>query len=255
MPEELVQAAANEAETAAPQNAQESTGTTQSAESTTKTETNSVKTDTRAVSNRINQIRAESDRKIKELTDQLARYRKLEDTAKELGFNGTSTDEIVYAMMADKEGLTVDEIRKREEAKNQQVDSIVENDPRIAAANEIIQQSKFRADLESIKAAYPDLKAESVEDLGEDYIKMQIVNEQQPEEYQLDAATIYGMAMAKKAKTEKKIPASTGDVESGAAPEKEFYTSQEVDHFTKEDYLKDPSLLEKVRKSMTKWRN
>ena len=255
MPEELVQAAANEAETAAPQTAQESTGTTQSADSTTKTETNSAKTDTRAVSNRINQIRAESDRKIKELTDQLARYRKLEDTAKELGFNGTSTDEIVYAMMADKEGLTVDEIRKREEAKNQQVDSIVENDPRIAAANEIIQQSKVRADLESIKAAYPDLKAESVEDLGEDYIKMQIVNEQQPEEYQLDAATIYGMAMAKKAKTEKKIPASTGDVESGAAPEKEFYTSQEVDHFTKEDYLKDPSLLEKVRKSMTKWRN
>ena len=173
MPEELVQAAANEAETAAPQTAQESTGTTQSAESTTTTETNSAKTDTRAVSNRINQIRAESDRKIKELTDQLARYRKLEDTAKELGFNGTSTDEIVYAMMAHKEGLTVDEIRKREEAKNQQVDSIVENDPRIAAANEIIQQSKFRADLESIKAAYPDLKAESVEDLGEDYIKMQ----------------------------------------------------------------------------------
>lgn len=248
MPEELVQAAANEAETAAPQTVQESTETTQSAESTTKTET-------RAVSNRINQIRAESDRKIKELTDQLARYKKMEDTAKELGFNGTSTDEIVYAMMADKEGLSVDEIRKREEAKNQQVDSIVENDPRIAAANEIIQQSKFRADLESIKAAYPDLKAESVEDLGDDYIKMQIVNEQQPEEYQLDAATIYGMAMAKKAKTEKKVPASTGDIVSGAAPEKEFYTSQEVDHFTKEDYLKDPSLLEKVRKSMTKWRN
>lgn len=230
MPEELV--AENIAEVATPQAEPE------------------VKGETKAVSERINQVRGESEKKITELTQQLEKYRTLESTVKTLGFEGNNTDEIIYAIMADREGLTVDDVRSREEQKKNETANLIENDERIQLANKIIRQAKFDSDLAAVKAAYPELTAKSVEELGEEYLKLQVLNEQLPEDEQLDAASIYGMVMARKPK---KQP-STGDIQSAGTVEKEFYTSDEVDKFTREDYISNPSLMEKVRNSMRKWK-
>lgn len=45
-----------------------------------------------------------------------------------------------------------------------------------------------------------------------------------------------------------------GGLNTTTTADKEFYTPDEVDRLTDEDYEKNPKLLSKVRNSMLKWK-
>ena len=117
-------------------------------------------------------------------------------------------------------------------------------------AEEIIMAQKLEEDLMSIKEAYPDVSVESVFELGEQFIRLMQTGVVGP-------VTAYTAQLAinrRSDEAKQKTPESTGDIKSVANLEKEYFTSDEVDKFTIDDYTKNPTLMDKVRNSMTRWR-
>lgn len=133
----------------------------------------------------------------------------------------------------------------REEIKSSDPD-IVAQRQRLADLENKERERTFSADLEAIKKAYPDEKAETVGDLGLDFLKLMATG-------LLTPIQAYETLRNKKA-DENKMPPSTGDIKSAPSEQKDFYTPDEVDKFTSEDYDRDPKLFEKVRRSMLKWK-
>lgn len=137
------------------------------------------------------------------------------------------------------------EDRIREEIKQSDPD-IVAQRQRLADLENKERERTFSADLEIIKKAYPDEKAETVSDLGLDFLKLMATG-------LLTPLQAYETLRNKKA-DENKMPPSTGDIKSTPAEQKDFYTPDEVDKFTADDYDRDPKLFERVRRSMLKWK-
>jgi len=114
-------------------------------------------------------------------------------------------------------------------------------------AQTIIDDRTFERDLQEIKAVYPDVKCGNVWELGEVYLRLMLTGE-------VDAVTAYEAQTASERRGRKAAPPSAGSARSGGmAPEKEFYTPEEVDRLSKNDY-DNPKIMARVRKSMTRWR-
>ena len=154
------------------------------------------------------------------------------------------------AQMARERGVSYEEQKEYEDRVRQH---ILDTDPEIVETRNQLHEMKqkeaqrqFNADLTAIKDKYPDEQAESIIELGENFIKLMATG----------AITPLRAYEALRAEKEEKIkmPPSTGDIKVNAIEDKDFYTSEEVDMFTSEDYDRDPKLWERVRKSMQKWR-
>lgn len=164
----------------------------------------------------------------------------LMDALNTLGYEGSETD-IINKINAEREGISFEEYKMREEEKNKRI----ANDPRIVEAQKVIRERQFEKDLQAIKEVYPDVTAESVLDLGETYLNIMKSGDVSP----VDA---YVAQRAKESRAQSKIPPKIGAVNTTAPAEKEFYTPEEVDKLTSKD-LDNPKIMEKIMKSMKTW--
>lgn len=164
----------------------------------------------------------------------------LMDALNRLGYDGTETD-ILEKLNAEREGISVEEYRIREREHNERI----LNDPRIVEAQRVIRDRQFEKDLQAIKEVYPDVKAESVLDLGDVYLNIMKSGGTSP----VDA---YAAQLAADAREKAKIPPKIGAVNTTTPEEKEFYTSEEVDKLTDKD-LNNPKIMERVMNSMKRW--
>lgn len=166
---------------------------------------------------------------------------RLRDELAKLGYTG-SIDEIAQRIAVEQSGMTPDDYKKQEAA----FESRIQKDPRIVEAERITREATYKKDLQAIKEAYPDCKAESVQDLGDVYLNLMQSGSVNP----VDA---YAAQIAHNEREKAKIPAKIGAVNQTAQKtEKDFYTSEEVDRLSDED-LANPKIRAIVMKSMTKW--
>jgi len=104
---------------------------------------------------------------------------------------------------------------------------------------------QLRSDLAEIKAVYPDIVEKSVGEFGDEFLKLMISHH--------NPVIAYEVIRAKRLRETKDLPPNIGAVNNVAGEDKDFYTPAEVDKLTREDFRKNPRLLEVVRKSMLKW--
>jgi hypothetical protein len=218
----------------------------------------SKKAETKGVSERINKIRADYDAQLKAKDDELAEFKMLQDTLLKNGFTGKTAKDLAYDVMASAEGISIDDVRNREENRarselevcEQIRKELLENDPELVQMQEEARQAIFsnqsRQDLAAIRAVYPDVKADTVLDLGDRFMNLMATG-------MFDPVSAYEVVLSEQAKEKNKIPPSTGSFSTGGTAPKEYYTKEEADRLTKADYMRDPSLFEKVRNSMLKW--
>lgn len=187
-----------------------------------------------------------------ELEKKLADHEELSRAIGDLyGYKGAPL-QVKDMLIANDRGISVEQLaaeRAAEEAKNRKM---VESDPeyqRVMQENERLQQALVRdlmaKDFDILKSAHPDLKATSIEDLGEDFAKLRGLG--------WDAKEAYAAIQAKEKANMKTPPPSTGSVKTSVASDKEFYTPEEVDRITREDLRKDPTLIDKIKRSMARW--
>lgn len=193
-----------------------------------------------------------SAKEVAELKKQLAERDKLMDTVGDIyGYKG-SPDEVRDMLIANDRGISVEQLRAERAADVAKQRALVENDPEYKRAIEenkhlqdVLVQDRMAKDLQMLKAAYPDLKAETVDDLGEDYAKLIGLG--------WSAKEAYEGSLARTRANMKTPPPSTGPVKSQVPADKEFYTPEEVDRITREDLKKDPTLMDKIKRSMARW--
>lgn len=166
--------------------------------------------------------------------------------AKAQGYDG-SDEEIVQKFNADALGLTLDEYKDKYQKEQDEAEKRERMEEELEALREEKRNRVFEDDIKAIKDAYPDVKAKSVYDLGEKYWSLMKTGE-------LSALEAYEVIRKLEERGKKTPPPSTGSTKSAAGKaEKDYYSSEEVDNLTEKD-LDDPKILEKVFKSMTKWR-
>ncbi len=187
-----------------------------------------------------------------ELEKKLADHEELSRAIGDLyGYKGAPL-QVKDMLIANDRGISVEQLnaeRAAQEAKNRE---LVMNDPEYqrmmqenAKLRKTMIEDMMAKDLETLKSENPDLKAESIDDLGEDFAKLIGLG--------WNAKEAYAAMQAKEKANMKTPPPSTGSVKTSATTDKEFYTSEEADRITREDLRKDPTLLDKIKRSMARW--
>lgn len=216
-----------------------------------------VKAETKAMSERINQIRAEHSKALQEKDNEIRGLSKIADALRQNGFKGDTSEDLLYDFMSSVEGISSEEVKARETKKAQQEVELerqrreqILSDPEIASLLEAGRNAQFenqaRKDLDEIKAKYPELQATSVFDLGDEFIELRAKG--------IDPVKAYRLSLMEKEDTQKSIPPSTGSFAKTELGDKDFYTPEEAKKFTADELVKNPKLLEKITNSMSKWR-
>lgn len=167
------------------------------------------------------------------------------------GYSGTPS-QVRDMILANDRGISVEQLNAERAAQEARTRKLVESDPeyqRTLQENQRLRDAvihdRMAKDLETLKTANPDLKIESLEELGEDFEKLIGLG--------WNAKEAYAAMQAKTKANQKTPPASTGSIKTPQVAEKEFYTSEEVDRITREDLRKNPSLMDKIKRSMARW--
>lgn len=116
----------------------------------------------------------------------------------------------------------------------------------IEMARRSIAEQMLKDDLTAIKSIYPDCPFDDVRNIGQVYLSIMRSGA-------ADAVTAYEAQMAHNARNSKTPPAM-GTLGGGSLQKKEYYTVEEARRFTEADYDADPTLFERIRRSMTKWK-
>lgn len=208
---------------------------------------NSVKrTRTKEYSDRINKIRNEAAQKTETLNNELAKYKNLEKVLKDSGYKGNNAQELAYEIMAQNEGISIEEARRAEQLKQAEQRRLINESPEVIKAKEIIKQAALDNDLKMIKQAYPDVDVQSPLELGETFISLMATG-------RIDALTAYEAQLAMENRNKKPVPPSTGDIKTTGSAEKDYFTSAEVDKLPESAY-DDPKIMKKIRASMLRWK-
>jgi len=162
----------------------------------------------------------------------LADYQALENSLKASGFNGTAA-EIADQIAASARGVSVETIREERLSQQQQADIRSERDMYKAELNKML----ISADIEKIKAKYPDI--EVLEDLPDGFVDIMATGKIK------DPVLASEMRMPKK-----DTPVSTGSVKGKETIEKEFFTRDEVKNMSRSEIKKN---YEKIIASQKKW--
>ena len=105
---------------------------------------------------------------------------------------------------------------------------------------------EMRCDYCKIKDVYPDIDEKSIGYFGNEFLELlKSIS---------DPVVAYEAVRAKKLRETKNPPPNIGAVNNVSGEDKDFYTPDEVDKLTREDFKKNPRLLDVVRKSMLKWK-
>lgn len=100
-------------------------------------------------------------------------------------------------------------------------------------------------DFEEIRAHDPAVTARCIDDLGAEYIKLRCAG--------VGNLTAYEAVKRARESGRKETPPDTGAVGRDISTEKEYYSPEEVDRLSGRE-LDDPKIMERVMKSMTKWK-
>lgn len=203
---------------------------------------------TKAFSERLNKEREKLKTQNEE---QIKSYEELYQTIKGLGIDASTPKELAEKIRA--EIKSASDFEPNEESKVYE-NEIPQNHPQLLAARtatekaeEIIRQSMLDADLQAIKQAYPDVKAKNAFELGDTYVALMQTGK-------VNALAAYAAQLQMEALGKKEAPPSMGDIKSGGADsEKEYYSPEDVDRLPKDAY-NNPKIMEKIRKSMPKWK-
>ena len=193
-----------------------------------------------------------SSNKVAELEKQLAAHKELSRAISDVyGYDG-DPQMVKDMILANDRGISVEQLQAERAKEAAKVREMVENDPAYKDAvaerdrlQDVLIRDRMARDIEALKAAHPEITADSVEDLGEDFGKLIGLG--------WSAEEAYSAIQAKSKSNQKTPPPSIGSVKSQAAADKEFYTPEEVDRITREDLRKDPTLMDKIKRSMAKW--
>jgi hypothetical protein len=130
----------------------------------------------------------------------------------------------------------------RADAREQQVRDAVLSHPLVKEAISLLEENRYRQDLQSIREAYPSLTAQSPKEVGELYCRLMASG-------QVDPLTAYEAQLAADRRNHP-APENMPSAKSagGAAL---FYSSQELDRLTEKD-LKDPDVFRKALASLSK---
>jgi hypothetical protein len=168
------------------------------------------------------------------------------------GFKG-NVDEIEDQAKAHYMGKTVEEVRnERLQAQKALEEQQKREQETLAKDNQIkdLQQQLYARiladDLKKIQAL--DANVKSLDELGDKYMKMMMSGDFTAEEAYLAVKSIENA-------NKKTPPPEIGKVNATQKADKTYYTQEEVDAMIAADdkALDNPSVLEKIRKSMTKW--
>ena len=191
--------------------------------------------------------------RMEELQRENARYREMAKTAREtVGIASEDADDLRREMIAQREGVGADIIKAREESEQRRLADAVKNSPDFLRQQReleyyrgIAAKHQRETDLAELKSKFPADGIESTESLGVQYAKLRLAG--------VDNLTAYAAVRATKQADTKPTPPDTGAVGNGGTPERDYYTPEEVDKLTPKQ-LDDPKILDKVMKSMTKWK-
>ncbi len=137
--------------------------------------------------------------------------------------------------------------KKAKEIRQELTSQLLTDKAQINAARQIIAEDRLREDLEQIRQAFPEVAVKDPRELGEVFVKLMATG-------QVDAVTAYIAQKSENERVSSLKPPSTGPVGSAYSDEKEYYSPAEASRLTKKDYEADPKLIERVRMSMTKWK-
>lgn len=178
--------------------------------------------------------------KIRREADEARREaKKLRAALKTLDFEGDSADDIADRAQAYRTGRPIEEIRAERVERERLEQLEQENRELRGRENERI----FRDDMDKIKAAYPDVKAKSVEELGADFVRMRAMG--------IDTLVAYEAMRSVESRTQKPKPPSTGSAKSAGKTEGGLFTREEVKGMSPSEVRKN---FDKIRKSMSNWR-
>lgn len=163
------------------------------------------------------------------------------------GISG-SVDEIADRLEAGQTNRAVEEIRRERLQKAEMENFKAEQDEKIRSLQDELEHyrrmsvDKLKADLlNEIKGKYPDCKAKSVDEFGDDFAKL-IENGVSP-------VMAYAAYSSVQNAGKKPMPPEIGAVNSKEAPESETYTMEELSKMSKAEIHKNWS---KVKKSYFK---
>lgn len=176
---------------------------------------------------------------------------KLVEAFNAVGIQGSNPQEIILQLRAQQNGTTLDEERKLDAQRQEALQQAIDQSPDMLLAKQIVQKQKFDSDLQAIKAAYPDVEAREVGELGSVYIDLMAAAERGG--ISIDPVVAYEAQLAHDRRTTKPTPPSTGSARGDAGVEKEYYTSEELDRLTAKQ-LDDPVIFEKAFRSMKRLR-
>jgi hypothetical protein len=177
---------------------------------------------------------------------------KLLEALKGYGYSGNA-EKVAGQIRAAQQGVSYEEYQAQQEQQQARMREMMQSDPeylQMKAKADLYEQEAFnrvfRDDLAAIKKAFPDVKAKSVEDLGDQFVALRANG--------IDAVTAFAAMQKGTEATKKPVPPVMGAVNQVPA-EKEFYTSEEVDNIEKNhpEMLDDPKIFNRIMKSMTKW--
>ncbi len=130
----------------------------------------------------------------------------------------------------------------RANAREQQLRQEVLAHPLVKEAMSLIEQSRFKQDLDRVREAYPSLTAQSPKEVGEIYCRLMASG-------QVDPVVAYE-AQAAADRRANPVPENMVSARS-AGGEALFYSSKELDRLTEKD-LKNPDVFRKALASLSK---
>ena len=210
------------------------------------------KPQSREVNHQFKLMRQEKERLQSQIDQMNADNNMLMEALKGYGYTGKAS-EIADQIRAAQQGIPYEEYQKQQEQENARLKAMMQSDPEFLAMKQkadLYEQEAFnrvfKDDLAAIKKAFPDVKAKSVEDLGDKFTALRANG--------IDAVTAYAAIAKGEEATKKPVPPVMGAVNQTPA-EKEFYTSAEVDEIERNhpEMLDDPKIFNRILKSMTKW--
>lgn len=212
------------------------------------------KPQSRAVNQEFAKFRRENERLKRELEAANALTTRYANAVGVHGYQGTA-EEVVLALEAANQGISPEEMARRNEAEHARIQEMVKQDPEYLAMKEKADkyemenfQNKLRDDLAAINEAFPEAKVKDIFELGMDFA---ILRDQG-----MDAVKAYAALQMAKDAVKKPVPPVIGAVNTSPA-EKEFYTEEEYNEIERNhpELLNDARFVDRIIKhSMPKWR-
>ena len=198
-------------------------------------------------------MRRETERLKAELESEREKSQRLFSALNTEGYTGTDAESYADSIEAARENTTVAEIRARREAEKTRIAEAVKKDPdyirnrqEAEKYREMVHRQIIENDLREINGKVPGANIKDISELGEDYTRLRASGIS-------NLAAYYATVGATAANAPAPSPVPDAGPVNGSpiVPEKEFYTSDEIDALTAKD-LDNDTVYEKAIKSLSR---